>query len=154
MLASLLTKIKHMAHSSTHYRTAFLGTTFVFGTQLLSTRQAIAHSAHYESEEAEQTTSKTDSEQPDLSTESAAISEEPAKAVTPEVKADSTESESNAVPANESLDRETAVREVPVAQEPVNTSRSGLLDSFSIGLGETLLAFIVVGPFLLCFWKK
>lgn len=143
-----------MTHSPARYQLALLSTTFAVGHQLLSARQVIAHSAHYENEETEQTTSVTDSEQSDLLSEPATIPQEPAEAVTPTTKIDLIESETNALPANKPLDRETAVREVPVVQEPVNTSRSGLLNSFSVGLGETFLAFIVVSPFLLRFWKK
>lgn len=143
-----------MAHSSIRYQLALLGTTLAAGSQLLSARQAIAHAGHYENEEADQTTSITDGEQPYLSSESATISGEPNEAVAPAPKNDLSKPGPDAVPASNSLGRETAVQKVPVAQEPVNTSRSGLLNSFSIGLGETLLAFIIVGPFLLRSWKK
>lgn len=143
-----------MAHPSTRYRTAFLGTTFAFGTQLLSARQAIAHEDHYKTEETEETTSSADSEQPNLSSEPATSSERPDQEVAPASKTDSLSSEANASPTDQQLNNETAVQAVSATQEPVNTSSSGLFSGFSIGLGETLLALIVIGPFLLRSWKK
>ena len=100
------------------------------------------------------TTSPADSEQPDLSAEPATISEKPAQEVAPTSKTDSLSSETNALPADQQLDNEMAVQAISATQEPVSTSRSGLFNGFSIGLGETLLALIVIGPFLLRFWKK
>jgi len=143
-----------MAHPSTRYRVILSGTTFAFGTQLLSARQAIAHEDHYKTEEAEKTTSSVDSEQPDLSAEPDNSSEKPAQEVVPASKTNSLSSETNALPADQQLDNETAVQAIPTTQEPVNTSRSGLFNGFSIGLGEALLALIVIGPFLLRSWKK
>ena len=143
-----------MAPFSTRTRAALLGTTFAAGTQLLSTRQAIAHEDHYKTEETEKTTSSVDSEQPDLSAEPATSSEKPTQEVAPTSKTDSFNSETNALPADQQLDNETAVQAISATQEPVSTSRSGLFNGFSIGLGETLLALIVIGPFLLRSWKK
>ena len=143
-----------MAPPSTRYRIALLGTTFAVGTQLLSTRQAIAHEDHYKTEETEKTTSSADNEQPDLSAEPANSSEKPAQEVVPASKTNSLSSETNALPADQQLDNETAVQAVSATQEPVNTSKSELFNGFSVGLGEALLALIVTGPFLLRSWKK
>lgn len=120
-----------MAHSSIRYQSALLSTSSAAGAHLLLARQAIAHADHYANEETEHN-----------------------EAVAPTPKTDLSKSESNPVSEGESLDRETAVQAVPVAQEPVNTSSSGLLNGFSIGVGEPLLALIIVGPFLLRFWKR
>lgn len=150
---SLLTKLKHMA-PSTRYRVILSGTTFALGSQILSARQAIAHKDHYKTEETEKTASSADSEQPGLSSEPATSSEKPDQEVAPASKTDSLSSEANASSTDQQLNNETAVQAVSATQEPVNTSSSGLFNSLSIGLGETLLAFIVIGPFLLRSWKK
>lgn len=143
-----------MAPSSTRYRAALLGTTFAAGTQLLSARQAIAHEDHYKTEETEKTAPPADSEQPDLSAEPATRSEKPAQEVAPASKTDSLSSETNASPTDQQLNDETAGQSISATQEPVDASRSGLFNGFSIGLGETLLALIVIGPFVLRSWRK
>lgn len=139
---------------STRYRVILSGTTFAFGSQILSARQAIAHEDHYKTEETEKVASPADSEQPDLSAEPATSSEKPAQEVAPASKTDSLSSETNASPTDQRLNDETAVQAISATQEPVDASRSGLFNGFSVGLGETLLAFIVIGPFVLRSWRK
>ena len=139
---------------STRYRVILSGTAFAFGSQILSARQAIAHEDHYKTEEIEKTASPADSEQPGLSSEPATSSEKSAQEVAPASKTDSLSSEANASSTDQQLDNETAGQAISATQEAVNTSRSGLFNGFSVGLGETLLALIVIGPFLLRSWKK
>lgn len=120
----------------------------------MSARQAIAHENHYKIEDTEKTASPVDSEQLDHPSEPATIPEKPTQEVDPTSKTDSLSSEANALPTDQQLNDETAGQAISATQEPVNNSRSGLFNGFSVGLGETLLALIVIGPFLLRFWKK
>lgn len=102
------------------------------GVQLFVAREAmakplgtrIAHSAHYESEPVEQ--------------------------VNP--------SETSAVFSDKSLgeniESDATVKEIPANPVSVSASEARLLDGFSIGLGETLLAFVIAGPFLLISMKQ
>lgn len=140
-----------MARSFIRYRTALLSTTFAAGTQTLLTRKAIAHADHYETEQPEQTTSSTDGQQPDLSPEPAASLETDEQERLPANKVDS---EVDAMPAVKKSKDKTAIEEIPVAQKPASTSQSGLFAGFSLGLGESLLALLIAGPFVLRIWKK
>ncbi|MGB3293563.1 MAG: hypothetical protein WBB01_11310 [Phormidesmis sp.] len=138
-----------MARSSIRYRIALLGTTIVSGAQLSTARQAIAHADHFETEDP---SPLPHSEQPRPLPEPSAT-EAATQKMAPTNKLDS---EADALPTARTnrLEDETAIQTVPATQKSVATSRSGLLDGLSIGLGESLLAFIISGPFLLRFWKK
>lgn len=140
-----------MARLFIRYRTALLSTTFAAGTQALLTRKAVAHADHYETEQPEQPTSASDSQQPDPSSEPVATLEAAEKERIPANKVDS---EANAAPAAKKSKDKAAIEEIPAAQKPAPTSQSGLFEGFSLGLGESLLALLIAGPFVLRIWKK
>ncbi len=111
----------------------------------------IAHFDHDETEQPEQTTSSSDSQQPDFSSEPAAARETAEQERVPVNKVDS---EVDAAPAAKKLQDKTAIEEIPVTQKPAPTSQSGLFEGFYLGLGESLLALLFAGPLVLRVWKK
>lgn len=109
-------------------------------------RRVIAHTNHYGTEPPAQTI-PSDRQPLNLLSEPADTLDTDGQETTPIDKADDSPN------SNQPEDR-TVIEEIPAAQEPAPTSKSGLFDGFSIGLGEPLLVLIVVAPFVLRVWKK
>ena len=119
--------------------------------QLVTVRGALAHSDHYESEPAEPVDAPAAIEQP-------GSSPKPAAAIEGNPKNMMDGSEADIVSPDNSLDKEiekdTTLQEIPTGQTAASSSEAGLLDGFSVGLGESLLALIIAGPFLLISMKR
>ena len=134
-----------MLHSATKRRTVIAGT-IVAISPLMTARRVSAHENHYGVDHTEQTDSEAAGEQSDLSSESAVTEGTP-------LTADEAGSEANIASPEQSNDT-AAIQEVPAAQTAASTAEAGLFNGFSIGLGETLLALIIAGPFLLISTKR
>lgn len=132
------------------HRVTFLGTAFLTSAEILSNRRAIAHTDHYKTEPSDQT-SPSDSKPPNLLSEPANTLDTAEQEAVPINKVSS---EVNASPTSNQPEDKTVIEEIPASQEPTSTSKSGLFGGFSVGLGEPLLALIVVAPFVLRVWKK
>lgn len=130
-----------MLHSATKHRTVIVGT-IVAIAPLMTAQRASAHANHHG---VDHTDSEATGEQSDLSSEPAPTEETP-------LAADKADSEANTTPPEQSSD--AAIQEVPAAQTATATAEAGLFGGFSIGIGETLLALIIAGPFILISMKR
>jgi len=127
----------------------------MLGARLLITRRALAHEAHYETESAEPTEDQADGEQSAPQSEPAAAEE-----VTPAL--DKTDSNTNAEPSGDVINKisedsaedGTTIQETSATQLSNSTAEASFLEGFSIGLGESLLALIIAGPFVLLSLKR
>ncbi|EDX83734.1 hypothetical protein S7335_1431 [Synechococcus sp. PCC 7335] len=135
---------------SVSHRAAFLGIAFLTSAHGLNAKEAIAHSNHYESSQPEQT-SPPNSQQPDLSSKATDLFDTTQQEATSANKIDS---DANALSDDNQQKHKPIVEEIPVSQEPASTSKSGLFDGFTIGLGESILAMLIAAPFVLCAWKR
>ena len=135
-----------MLHSATKRRTVIAGT-IVAISPLMTARRVSAHENHYGVDHTEQTDSEATGEHSDSSSESAVTD-----GGTPST-ADETGSEAN-IASPEQSNNTAAIQEVPAAQTAASTAEAGLFNGFSIGLGETLFALIIAGPFLLISTKR
>ena len=133
-----------MLHSATKRRTVIAGT-IVAIAPLMTTRRASAHENHYGEDHTEQTDSEATGEQSGLTSKSATTEEA-------SLAADEAGPEANITLPEQSND--AAIQEVPAAQTVASTAEAGLFGGFSIGLGETLLALIIAGPFILISMKR
>lgn len=108
----------------------------VTAVQLLAVREAHTHEAHHKPAE---------SETP------AQVSEE----MSPKALSEEANSSPDPLPFPQAVDTDTVTtttQEIPTVQP--TASEAGLLHGFSVGLGESLLALIVTGPFFLMSFKK
>lgn len=135
-----------MFYLTPHNRLALIGT-LAASTQLLIAREALAHAAHGEAKQSKETETTAEKEHQTPSTKSAGI-----KQASPSL--DKSDAEANVMPSSQSSANETAIQETPASQETSSVSRAELFDGFSIGLGESLLGLVIVGPFLLFSLRK
>ena len=109
----------------------------VTAVQLLAVHEVHAHEAHHKPAESETPAQVSEEISPK------ALSEETANS-NPEL-----------LPIPQPVDTDTVTattQAIPTVQP--TASEAGLLHGFSIGLGESLFALIVAGPFLLITFKK
>lgn len=111
-----------------------MGQYLVLMTTLAATQPVFAHANHHGTEEA----SPVEADQ------------ETAPVTTTPVATTGSDDTSDEVEQSSHLTTETVA--APVAQPP--TAQGQLLDGFSIGLGESLLGLILVGPFVLISLKR
>lgn len=135
-----------MLHSANKRRTVIAGT-IVAIRPLMTARGASAHENHYGEDHTKQTDSEATGEHSDSSSEASATEETPSAA-------DEAGSKANTTPPEQSSNAAAAIQEVPAAQTAASTSEAGLFGGFSIGIGETLFALIIAGPFLLISMKR
>ena len=119
--------------------------------QLVAVRGALAHSDHYESESAEPVDAPVAIEQPSPSPKPAAAIEGNSTNMTDGSEADIVSPDNS---LDKKIEKDTTLQEISAGQTAASSSEAGLLDGFSIGLGESLLALIVASPFLLISMKQ
>lgn len=131
-----------MARWQNRYWIAFGSSSLASGVQLLLNTNAFAHGGSH-GEDTEPASSSASGEQHHIP---------PSEAV--EAGSEQSEPEAMVMPMDTTDD--TSIQEVQGAQESLSASISNasVSEGLSIGLGESLLGFIIAGPFLLISLKK
>ena len=117
-------------------RLAAMSVAIVTAVQLLAVHEVHAHKDHHKPAESETPTQVSEESSPKALSEETKSSREP-------------------LPFPQVVDTDTVTttaEEIPTVQPTV--SKAVMLHGFSIGLGESLFALIVAGPFLLITFKK
>lgn len=142
-----------LVNLKTYSRVGLASTTVASGVQLISTQSVLAHAEHNmaePSESLEQTAAP--GEQKTAQPESTATEADAQEASPGQAHSDMEE----AMPSMDAHHgNENAVLEVPATQGTASVIEAGVSNNgFSVGLGESLLGLIIVGPVVFIALKK